>query len=183
MHDIDPLTAAIAERLRRLPGETREPYSWEEFRQRATSRSPRAATIALRTAAAVLLVAAAAATVVWMDRGTGRGTSTPVNAPVEANGPAPAVAAGASEATYAAAAAEHWLARQPAEPAIVRVGSYAAVAGLEDRIAQLDDLMSAARAEGMQPASLSALQDQRARLVSSLAQVRYAETLVSESPR
>jgi hypothetical protein len=35
--------------------------------------------------------------------------------------------------------------------------------------------------EGTQPASLVALQEQRARLVSSLAQVRYAETLVYES--
>jgi hypothetical protein len=35
--------------------------------------------------------------------------------------------------------------------------------------------------EGTQPASLGALQEQRARLVSSLAQVRYAETLVYES--
>jgi hypothetical protein len=63
----------------------------------------------------------------------------------------------------------------------VRVGTRAAVAGLEDRIAQLDDLLSEARVEGTQPASLVALQQQRARLVRSLAQVRYAETLVYES--
>jgi hypothetical protein len=55
------------------------------------------------------------------------------------------------------------------------------VAGLEDRIAQLDDLLSAARVEGTQPAKLAALERQRARLFSSLVQVRYAETLASES--
>jgi len=55
------------------------------------------------------------------------------------------------------------------------------VTGLEDRIAQVDDLLSAARVEGAQPARLSALEQQRARLVSSLMQVRYAETLVAES--
>jgi hypothetical protein len=65
----------------------------------------------------------------------------------------------------------------------VRVGAYVAVAGLEDRIAQLDDLLSAARAEGMEPARLTALEAQRAGLVSSLAQVRYAEILVAASPR
>jgi hypothetical protein len=64
---------------------------------------------------------------------------------------------------------------------MVRVGAYATVVGLEDRIAQLDDLLTTARAEGVQPSSLSPLEAQRARLVSSLAQVRFAETLVANS--
>lgn len=183
MHDVDPLSAGIADRLRGLPGEAREPYGWEEFRQRAASRPARVSAIALKAAAAALLVAGAAAMIVWMGRGAmDHGTLTPANVPVAANGSGSAHGAEDSDGTYAAAA-EHWLARQPAEPAIVRVGAYAAVAGLEDRIAELDDLLSAARADGVQPASLAALQEQRARLVSSLAQVRYAETLVSESPR
>jgi hypothetical protein len=78
---------------------------------------------------------------------------------------------------------EAWLAQQPAEPAMVRVGAYATEAGLEDRIAQLDDLLTSARAEGVGSAGLSPLVEQRARLVSSLVQVRFAETLVAESPR
>jgi hypothetical protein len=78
-------------------------------------------------------------------------------------------------------AAERWLASLPSEPIVIRVGTRAAVAGLEDRIAQLDDLLSAVRVEGTQPARLAALEVQRARLVNSLVQVRYAETLVSES--
>jgi hypothetical protein len=78
-------------------------------------------------------------------------------------------------------AAERWLASLPDEPVVVHVGTRAAVAGLEDRIAQVDDLLSAARVEGTQPAKLSALEQQRARLVNSLVQVRYAETLVAES--
>jgi hypothetical protein len=77
--------------------------------------------------------------------------------------------------------AERWLASLPNEPVIVRVGTRAAVAGLEDRIAQLDDVLSEARVEGTQPANLQALEEQRARLVNSLVQVRYAETLVSAS--
>jgi hypothetical protein len=78
-------------------------------------------------------------------------------------------------------AAERWLASLPQEPVVVRVGTRAAVAGLEDRIAQLDDILSTARVEGAQPAHLTALQEQRAQLVNSLAQVRYAEALVYES--
>jgi hypothetical protein len=51
------------------------------------------------------------------------------------------------------------------------------VTGLEDRIAQIDDLLSAARADPAEPGRLSALQEQRTRLVGALVQVRYAETL------
>jgi len=51
------------------------------------------------------------------------------------------------------------------------------VTGLEDRIAQLDDLLSAARLERTQRARLDALQQERTRLLGALVQVRYAETL------
>jgi hypothetical protein len=191
MHDIDPLSTAAAERLRALPEERTEPYGWEEFRRRAAGaargparRAPTAA-LALRAAAAILLIAGASAFAAWM---WGR-SMPPANQ---------SIAAGPSSSTMAAAgprgtrsdpvdartrAMEVWLARQPAEPAMVRVGAYATEAGLEDRIAQLDDLLTNARAEGVESASLSPLEEQRARLVSSLVQVRFAETLVSESPR
>jgi hypothetical protein len=65
---------------------------------------------------------------------------------------------------------------------VVRVGTRAAVAGLEDRIAQVDDLMTSVRIDGMRPDRLAALQQERLRLVGSLAQVRYAEVVASESP-
>ena len=42
-----------------------------------------------------------------------------------------------------AGTAERWLASLPSEPAMVRVGTRAAVMGLEDRIAQVDDLLTA----------------------------------------
>jgi hypothetical protein len=79
-------------------------------------------------------------------------------------------------------AIESWLATLPREPAVVRVGTRAAVAGLEDRIAQVDDLMTSVRIDGMRPDRLAALQQERLRLVGSLAQVRYAEVVASESP-
>jgi len=90
---------------------------------------------------------------------------------------------GAGEAGTAAGTEvmEQWLATLPREPAVVRVGTRAAVTGLEDRIAQVDDLLSVARVEQARPARLAALQQERTRLVGTLLQVRYAETLVDES--
>ena len=79
-------------------------------------------------------------------------------------------------------AIEAWLAGLPREHAMVRVGAHAAVSGLQDQIAALDDLMSVERAAGAQPGRLEALQRQRGQLVSSLAQLRYAEMLASATP-
>jgi hypothetical protein len=65
---------------------------------------------------------------------------------------------------------------------VVHVGTRAAVVGLEDRIAQLDDLLTAARGARAAPARLGALQQERSRLLGTLVQVRYAETLANETP-
>jgi hypothetical protein len=160
----------IVRRLRGLPQEIRQPYDWIEFRRRARARLNAAAhrramhrAYAVTAAAFALVVVGLAA---WI-----RGRETPMSYRVQ---PAPAVEARAD-------AAERWLASLPSEPVVVDVGTRAAVAGLEDRIAQLDDVLSEARVEGTQPAQLVALEEQRARLVNSLVQVRYAETLVSAS--
>ncbi len=77
-----------------------------------------------------------------------------------------------------ARASERWLAALPAEPAIMRVGTRSAVAELEDRIAWMDDVLSA-KQSGTDQSHVVALRYERARLVTSLAQVRYAETLVA----
>jgi hypothetical protein len=82
----------------------------------------------------------------------------------------------------AAPASRRWLAQQPAEPAVVRVGSRLAVADLEDRIAWVDDALSGADMSHPDAAGLRTLRQERARLVGSLAQVRYAETLAAQVP-
>jgi hypothetical protein len=79
------------------------------------------------------------------------------------------------------AALERWLASLPDDPALVQVGPRAAVVRLEDRLAQLDDEISAERALSGKPARLIAIQRERSQLVSSLAQVRYAEVLATAS--
>src|SRR5918994_1823235 len=81
-----------------------------------------------------------------------------------------------------AEASERWLARLPPMHAVVRVGAHMAVADLEDRIAWVDDTLSDQSLDVVDPTHFVALQHERARLVNSLAQVRYAETLVAASP-
>jgi hypothetical protein len=88
----------------------------------------------------------------------------------------------AASNTDRAQAIQSWLATLPQEPVVVRVGTRAAVAGLEDRIAQVDDLLTSVRLEGARPDGVVALQQERARLVGSLAQVRYAEVMAAQSP-
>jgi hypothetical protein len=89
------------------------------------------------------------------------------------------VATGNDDPSDQARAAREWLARQPAEPALVRAGPRLAAASLEDRIAWFDDALTDQRLHGASPAQLKMLQQERARLVSSLAQVRFAEALVA----
>ena len=87
-----------------------------------------------------------------------------------------------ADAALRSRAIESWLATLPREPVVVRVGTRAAVARLEDRIAQVDDLLTSVRLNGMHADRLAVLQQERVRLVGSLAQVRYAEVVASESP-
>ena len=110
---------------------------------------------------------------------TGATALTSANTP-SGSVPVAAAAAGVDDDAFdQARAAREWLARQPAEPALVRAGSRLTVASLEDRIAWFDDALTDQRLHDADPAQLEVLQQERARLVSSLAQVRYAEALVA----
>lgn len=174
MHrDLDP-RATLARLLCQLPEEALAPYDFREFKRRAAQR-----TLAAQERHDGRLLAAAAAIAVMA-----------LAVVLRFGAPAPRVAAGnvtSGEATAPPAATtlvparpevlEHWLASLPSDPALVRVGARAAVGGLEDRIAQLDDQLSAARLEPAQAARLDALQRERTWLMGALVQVRYAETL------
>ena len=65
-------------------------------------------------------------------------------------------------------------------PALVRVATRAAAADLEDRIAWLDDLLSESRLQGGEEIGVAALEHNRARLMASLQQVHYAESLLNQ---
>jgi hypothetical protein len=184
MHTDLESQGTVAGLLHQLPEAAAPPYGWAEFQRRARPARRAARRLAsggaLVTAAVVLIAAAAVAIRI--------AAPGPRSAPLAR---AARVAAGrAAEDTLAAelpqvraaeAGATRWLASLPTEPAVVRVGTRAAVTTLEDRIAQVDDLLSAERADRAPAAHLLALQEQRLLLVNSLVQVRYAETLADES--
>ena len=183
----------IARRLRAAadgPGEA--PYDWAEY-QRRRDRSMLASAIERHrpTALAAAVLAAALLTAVPFLRSTHEQTDasdTPARAPSDEHEPVtapPDTAARLSSDWREPAhtrAIESWLAGLPREHVVVRVGTHAAVTSLQDQIAALDDLMSAERAAGARPRRLDALERQRAQLVSSLAQLRYAEMLASATP-
>lgn len=169
----------IARRLRgasEQPGEA--PYDWAEF-QRRRGRSILTRTIERNRPAAI--AAAIAATVLVTAIPYLRSTHSPASQVIPRN---TTVDNGASDRQEQARtrALEGWLARLPQDRVIVRVGTHAAVSGLQDQIAALDDLMSTERAAGAQPVRLDALERQREQLVGSLAQVQYAEMLASANP-
>jgi len=87
----------------------------------------------------------------------------------------------AQQALARAATAEHWLANEPESPTVVHVSSRLAVVDLENGIASLDDELDAARVLDGGAVRVRKLQLERAQLVDSLAQIRYAEMLADET--
>jgi hypothetical protein len=174
------LEHGVAQLLRALPEDGARPYDFGEF-ERRTREAPIAAARARRArilAAAIVVVLAIGAAAIRF--GGGAHLPAPPAVPLAADRAAarPAVAAdsGGDEADD-----QQWLESLPREPGVVRVGTRAAVESLEDHLAEVDDLMSSERAGPAAPARLAALQKERTQLVSSLVQVRYAETLADAS--
>jgi hypothetical protein len=177
MHpDLDQ-QGSLARRLRELPDEAAQPYDWREFQRRSGRRTRPGQGRAGGRAVAAAAVLALGVVAVWTRLG---GWSPPPPPPASAAAARPTPEA-AQPPGARTSAMEQWLASLPSEPAVVHVGTRAAVTGLEDRIAQVDDLLSAERLDPAQPARLLALQQARTRLVGALVQVRYAETLADES--
>jgi hypothetical protein len=212
LEQLNSQTPACGDRLRRLPSEMLPPYNWQEFQRRSQQgfAAGKAGLDWRHMAAAAAFLVIVCGIAVWGRFGSsgrhvvaegisaegaadrmsnGRGPVGDVDALRElsaAGGDGRQSLAGADAQTREAAlrsrAIESWLATLPREPVVVRVGTRAAVARLEDRIAQVDDLLTSVRLDGMRPDGLVALQQERVRLVGSLAQVRYAEVVAAGSP-
>jgi len=165
---------SLARRLREMPDEAAQPYDWSEFQRRSGARTRPGQRLAGGRALAAATVLALGVVAVWTRLGGWSAQPASVAAARLTPEAAQPLAAHTS-------AMEHWLASLPSEPVVVHVGTRAAVTGLEDRIAQVDDLLSAERLDQAQPARLLALLQARTRLVGALVQVRYAETLADES--
>lgn len=189
MHnDLDEKLIARRLRARADGSQDHAPYGWAEFKRKRDARAVtvrladriRPTLFAIAAAAAVLVAGFAIATLSHYRASmlAPSGTVAKVDAGAHA-GHNTSPAAADRLARQRTRALEGWLANLPHNPTVVRVGAHAAVTRLQDQIAALDDLMSAERAAGSQPARLDALEHQRAQLVSSLAQVQYAEMLAS----
>lgn len=161
----------ISARLRELATEATPPYGWEEFRRRSHERAARKGQHVKwwPHAAAAAGLAGVVTAMALLGNGGSTQESSDVNAGVTE----------VPEAVRYLPEPRDWLANQPAEPVVVRVGSRIAVTNLEDRIAWFDDVLTNERLQGANAEQVQLLQQERARLVSTLAQVRYAEALVA----
>jgi hypothetical protein len=171
---------AIALRLRALQTDATAPYDWAEFKRRSDERRRPQWHRAAIAALFVLVIVGAALWGRFAQVGvSAKNTQT---AAIDNQTSFGTPSNDANERIYSSAntnATSQWLASLPNEPAVVRVGTRVAVVDLEDHIAWIDDLLSAAQVESAQPAHIRTLQRERAQLIHSLAQVRYAETLAA----
>jgi len=170
-----------ADRLRRLPLDAQPPYDWLEFQRRAQIHAVggeglRGSGLRYAAVAAGLLLVVVGS-VALMSNGRAIRIVAHHASPVES-----VAESRQRDSDVRTQAAERWLASAPPEPVIVRFGTRVAVTRLEDRIAQVDDLLTAAKLENVQPARVAALQKERGLLVNSLVQVRYAEALMANTP-
>jgi hypothetical protein len=179
----DPDQEVLAQRLRTLATEMRPPFGCGEFERRMRERGQRRASERLVGFAGLAAAAALVALVLvaeWLvaERHPGVRVVGPLGErgvteePLSPPGPA-----GLDPEERAARA--DLIAR---EPAIVRVSTRLAVTGLEDRIASLDDVLNSEQLRNAHDPRLSALRRERAQMLSSLEQVRYAEDLAAELP-
>jgi hypothetical protein len=90
-------------------------------------------------------------------------------------------AAGPAKAALQTVMDESWLSHLPQEPAVARVSTRALVGMLQDRIAWLDDSLSAALQERAAHGEVLRLRSERAQLVDALVRVRYAEQLSADA--
>ena len=172
--DLDP---ELQQQLRQLPDAAAPPYGYVEFAHRYSRRRSRQTQAPLRLMAAALAVVIAG----WVVK---QGLA-PMMADVVPGGPPPQAqgqpSVPANAALGLAGNAERWLNEQP-RSAIVRVPTQMAVTELEDQIAAMDDQLTAVRVSQPHAQQLAVLQRDRAQLVESLAQVRYAQILVAGVP-
>ena len=175
--DLDPL---VLHRLRDLP-DAAAPYAYGEFSRRYSRRRVQQTQRPLRLLAAALAVLMAG----WVFR---HGlpplvTDSPplAEAPVMPAAPPLAVADSHWPVLLPTVNAESWLNAHPRQ-ALVRVPAQMAVTELEDQIATMDDQLNAVRLSQPPAQQLVRLQADRAQMIESLAQVRYAQNLVAGLP-
>ncbi|HTC43828.1 MAG TPA: hypothetical protein VK696_02150 [Steroidobacteraceae bacterium] len=178
--DLEP--SALLERLRDLPAEP-PPYDYSEFSHRYSRRRRQQSQRPLRLLALALVVMGAGwllrhGVAPWLGE-----VATLADAPLPPPPPdrEPGGPPLRSAVLLPTVNAEDWLTEHPRQ-ALVKVPAQMAVTELEDQIATIDDQLNAERLASAQAKQLTLLQRDRAQLVESLAQVRYAQNLISGMP-
>jgi hypothetical protein len=173
--DLDPrATNAVAapdpllERLRELQDAGDAPYDYSEFSRRYARRRTRHTLLPLRWTAAALAVLVGG----WVVQH--RLSPMLGEVPTTAIAPQPI----AAPVLPPASDAERWLNAQP-RSAIVWVPTQMAVTEVEDQIAAMDDELTTAQLSQPHAQQVAILQRDRAQLIESLAQVRYAQDLMA----
>jgi hypothetical protein len=171
------LDPQLLQRLRDLP-DAGPPYGFSEFSQRYSQRRIRQTQRPLRLMAAALAVVLGG----WLLRhglSPLMGAVAPLPDATVALAPPPLTPRLA--VLLPTVNAERWLDAHP-QRALVRVPAQMAVTELEDQIATMDDQLTTVRLSPQPAQQLAMLQRDRAQLVESLAQVRYAQNLVAGLP-
>ena len=175
--DLDPL---LLQRLRDLPTGA-APYEYGEFAHRRARRRVRQTQRPLRLLAAGLAVLAAG----WvLKHGLVplMGEQPPVaDVPVIPYAPQGIAPDAHWPVLLPTVNAESWLNAHPRH-ALVQVRAQMAVTELEDQIATMDDQLNAVRLSHPHAQQVALLQRDRAQMIESLAQVRYAQNLVAGLP-
>jgi hypothetical protein len=175
--DLDPL---LLQRLRDLsPGAA--PYDYAEFAHRHARRRMRQTQRPLRLLAAGLAVLAAG----WvLKHGLVPLIGEPpplADAPLMPFTPPGIAPDSPGPVLLPTVNAQSWLNAHPRR-ALVQVPAQMAVTELEDQIATMDDQLNAVRLSHPRAQQLALLQRDRAQMIESLAQVRYAQNLVAGLP-
>jgi len=180
--DLDP--KAQLERLRDLPAGD-APYSYSEFSHRYSRRRIRQTQRPLRLLAAALAVVVAGWVVKHGLAPVIGAVSMVADAPLPQNPPpefGPGLPSGGRwPVLLPTVNAQSWLDAHP-QRALVRVPAQMVVTELEDQIATMDDQLNAVRLAQRPAQQLDLLQRDRAQMVESLAQVRYAQNLLAGLP-
>jgi hypothetical protein len=183
--ELDAL-AATRRALRALPALTPPPGRWQQIAAELARRptavpSPRRWTMAKGWPLGAAIAAGVASVAVWLvarnPDATAPDAAAPATIVADAAVPSepllgtPAFASLVEES----ARLERVLDGLRGQPRVVRVGTAATIAGLEDRIAWIDDRLMFAPTLGLGPVERHALYRQRVELLNALVQVRYAD--------
>lgn len=173
----------VREQLRELPELAPPPGVWERIEARTRAGARTRGAVLWRGSAGAGIAAGVAAAALWF-AGWQPESSEPESLPA-ATVAAPATQAGSQRPVlppvYASLVQEserleRLLAALPAQRSLMSASTASTIAGLEDRIAWLDEQLTVAAARGAEPQQRQALWSERVDMMNALVHLRYAQS-------